>query len=74
MPCNYKWPDERIYAIAVLVCVSESAGRQVFANEQIDALGMDSLDWMAVLVELGIEPNPTLTTVEDLIQEVRSKC
>lgn len=58
----------------VLAVVSETAGFPVKATDTLESLGMDSLDWLGVLVDLDIEPTELPTTMEQLIARAGHKC
>lgn len=66
------WPDIRV--IAVLDRISEAAGHKVKATDRIDAVGMDSLEWLEVFVELGIDPADKIVTIQDIIDRVIAQC
>ena len=68
-----QWLNET-HTLTVLTIVGEAAGRKVKATDRIDAVGMDSLEWLEVFVELGIDPADKIVTIQDIIDRVIAQC
>jgi hypothetical protein len=60
--------------LAVLATVSDAAGRKVKAADRLEDTGMDSLEWLGVFVELGIDPADKVETIQDIIDRVIAQC
>ena len=65
---------QELHTTAVLAIVGEAAGHKVNATDRIDAVGMDSLEWLEVFVELGIDPADKIETIQDIIDRVIVQC
>ena len=68
-----QWLNET-HTLTVLTIVGEAAGHKVLATDRIDAVGMDSLEWLEVFVELGIDPADKIETIQDIIDRVIAQC
>ena len=68
-----QWLNET-HTLTVLTIVGEAAGHKVLASDRLEDTGMDSLEWLSVFVELGIDPADQIETIQDIIDRVIAQC